>query len=64
MTGQSMYRFESCSDYNLKSQRVGGCDERRVAHIQSGGEMVDAQVSGVIPNGKDGYLMLQVRILS
>lgn len=26
-------------------------------------ELVDAQVSGVIPNGKNGYLKLQVQIL-
>jgi hypothetical protein len=26
-------------------------------------ELVDAQVSGVIPNGKNGYLILQVQIL-
>ena len=40
MKNEGDYRFESCPDYNLKSQRVGGCDERRVAHIQLGGVMV------------------------
>jgi hypothetical protein len=29
------YTFEPCPDFNLKSQRVGGCDEWRVAHFYS-----------------------------
>lgn len=57
------YRFESCPDYNLKSQRVGGCDERRVAHIQSGGGMVDASLDGKYSEKKLKATIIQVRIL-